>query len=276
MSNLIAIDAGNSHIKYGLFHNGELVDVWRHELDATEELCRQFLSKDQAPVALACVAPSAGLVLRKACEKLQRPLFHIKSSAQKFLSGMNDTMGADRVADAVAAWKFYGGGTRPVLQMGFGTATTILAISADGHVAGGWIAPGIEPTLEVLHERCQLLPLLRMEGHSDVLGFDTESHMRNGVFLGHIGMVKQWLESGQKALERLADKNEHAARRPTAQPAKPVCVATGGWSSTIQEFQPLFDHVDRHLTLRGAYLIAQEAGFITSTDKDRLGASTAS
>jgi type III pantothenate kinase len=260
MKSLIAVDVGNSHIKYGLFQDGLLVESWRHELDATEELCRQGLNRCDAPVAMACVAPSAGQVIRKACERLNRPLFHVKASAQKFITGMNDTMGADRVADVVAAWKFYGKGARPVLQLGFGTATTLAAITAEGEVVGGWIAPGVEPTLEVLHDRCQLLPSLRMENYSDALGLDTESNMRNGVILGHVGMVKQWLQTAERALAR-ADNSDRPARAAVAQPAKPVSVATGGWSSAIQEFEPVFDHVDRNLTLLGVYLIAEAAGF---------------
>ncbi len=261
MKALITIDAGNSHIKYGLFQDGKLAETWRHELDATVELCKQSLSRAEAPVALACVAPSAGVVIKKACEKLDRPLFHIKASAQNFVGGMNDTMGADRVADAVAAWKFYGKCSRPVVQMGFGTATTLLAIDAEGVAVGGWIAPGVEPTLEVLHDRCQLLPKLRMEDYSTALGHDTESHMRNGVMLGHVGMVKQWLSAAERNLTSTSASSA-PARRSTAEPSKPVTVATGGWSTSIQEFEHLFDHVDRNLTLLGAYIIAEAAGFL--------------
>lgn len=273
MKALIAIDAGNSHIKYGLFHDGKLVETWRHELDATVELCRQSLSRSEAPVALACVAPTAGLVLKKACEKLNRPLFHVKASAQNFIGGMNDTMGADRVADAVAAWKAYGKGSRPVLQMGFGTATTLLAIDAEGVAIGGWIAPGVEPTLEVLHDRCQLLPKLRMQDYSAALGHDTESHMRNGVILGHVGLVKQWLSAGERALSRVSTSDQ-PARRATAESSKPVTVATGGWSTSLQEFEPLFDHVDRNLTLVGTYIIAEAAGFLNVTSTTAQQAAT--
>lgn len=247
MSTLLAIDCGNSHVKYGHFRDGKLIEFWRHELDATANRAEEFLTRVNAPVALASVAPSAGVLIKSTCEQLGKPLYEVTASGQTFLTGMNDTMGADRVADAVAAWKVYGKGRRPVLIMGFGTATTLLAISRDGHVAGGWIAPGIQPTLEVLHERCQLLPLLTMEGHKEALGHDTDSHMKNGVFLGHVGLVKQWLESGKKAL--------NGGGR-----SRPVTVATGGWAQKMQDFAPLFDHVDRELTLRGVYEIAHAAG----------------
>jgi type III pantothenate kinase len=247
-NSILAIDVGNSHVKYGHFSDGKLIEFWRHDLNSTAEQCEEFLRRVDAPVALASVAPSAGVILQATCQRLGKPLFEVSASAQTVLSGMNNTMGADRVADAVAAWKVYGKGRRPVLIMGFGTATTLLAISKDGHVEGGWIAPGIQPTLEVLHDRCQLLPLLTMEGQSDALGHDTDSHMRNGVFLGHVGLVKQWLATGKRALSQ-------------GKRSRVVTVATGGWAQKMQEFSSLFDHVDRELTLRGVYVIAEASGF---------------
>jgi type III pantothenate kinase len=247
MNTLLAIDAGNSHVKYGLFRDGELVEFWRHALDATAQECETSLTKFDVPVALASVAPTAGSIIVETCERLGKPLTQIRASLQNQLTGMDDTMGADRVADSVAAWQVYGKGQRPVILMGFGTATTLLAITAKGHVAGGWIAPGVKPTLEVLHERCQLLPLLTMEGHSQVLGYDTETHMRNGVFLGHVGLVKQWLASARKGLLEGGDKDSA------------VTIATGGWAQAVQDFEPIFDVVDRELTLRGVYLVASAA-----------------
>jgi type III pantothenate kinase len=247
MKTLLAIDAGNSHVKYGHFRDGELVEFWRHGLDATEAECEAHLARIDGPVALASVAPQQGSILLAACGRLGKPVLEITASSQEFLSGMDDTMGADRVADAVAAWQYYGQGHRPVLVMGFGTATTLLAITSDGHVAGGWIAPGLAPTLEVLHDRCQLLPLLKMQDYSEAFGYDTESHMRNGVFLGHVGLAKQWLESGRRDLAALGDKQDA------------VSIATGGWGKAVQDFAPIFDKLDRELTLRGVYIIASTA-----------------
>ena len=247
MKTLLAIDAGNSHVKYGHFRDGELVEFWRHGLDETANECESFLTRVDGPVALASVAPLEGAILLEACKRLKKPVFEVTASGQQFLTGMNDTMGADRVADAVAAWQYYGKGHRPVLVMGFGTATTLLAITSDGHVAGGWIAPGVSPTLEVLHDRCQLLPLLKMEEYSEAFGHDTDSHMRNGVFLGHVGLAKQWLESGRRDLAALGDKQDA------------VTIATGGWGKAVQAFAPIFDFVDRELTLRGVFIVAQAA-----------------
>src|SRR5207245_5139558 len=53
-------------------------------------------------------------------------------------------VGADRIADAVAAFDLYGG---PAIVVDFGTATVFDAVSAKGEYMGGAIAPGIEISL---------------------------------------------------------------------------------------------------------------------------------
>lgn len=50
-------------------------------------------------------------------------------------------IGADRVADAVAAKALYGA---PVIVVDFGTATNMEVVDADGASSGGVIAPGVE------------------------------------------------------------------------------------------------------------------------------------
>lgn len=149
----------------------------------------------------------------------------------------------------------------PVAVIGLGTATTILVISATGLVVGGFIAPGLNLALASLHQHTALLPLLTMdsarqnvEEHESgserlidttlALGFDTNSHMLNGIFSGHLGMIRQWLEL---ARERLG--------------CDLFAVATGGFSrSTLfaqaNEKYKLFDSIDPQLTLKGIYLIA--------------------
>ncbi|HEY9787630.1 MAG TPA: type III pantothenate kinase [Candidatus Obscuribacterales bacterium] len=239
MTEILVIDVGNSNVKYALFKNGKLTRTWRHATASIKESAADIVRQSSSPVAISSVVPEAEAHLRELLSG--RKIVEINALSQTMLSGMDETMGADRVADAVAAWKIHGKGKRSVAVVGTGTATTILAITRNGHVLGGWIAPGLAVTLEVLHDRCALLPLLEMKGQSLELGYDTDTHMRNGVFAGHIGLVREWLALARKALG-----------------GRPLTVGTGGWSKTIQEHGGVFDVVDPELTLKGIYLIARD------------------
>ena len=258
MKELLAIDIGNTNVKFGYFCDGALVNQQSHPVSAVETAAAALLHGNNYPVAYASVAPPVEARLLPLLAK--REVIAVSASVQDYLTGMDQTMGADRVADAVAAWKIYGNGC-PVAVIGLGTATTILVISAAGHVLGGFIAPGLNLALASLHQHTALLPLLTMESAQEnaeeqhhrpdrlidatlALGWDTESHMLNGVFSGHLGLIRQWLEL---ARERVG--------------IDLFAVATGGFSrSTLfaqaDEQYKLFDSIDSQLTLKGIALIA--------------------
>ncbi len=242
MKEMLVIDVGNSNVKYALFRDGKLTDTWRHPTAQVKESASAILGKTTCPVAISSVVPVADQHLKEVLSACGREVISVSAASQKLLTGMAEEMGADRVADAVAAWHLYGKGRTPVAVIGMGTATTMLVISGSGHVKGGWIAPGLSITLETLHHRTALLPLLKMEGQTLQLGFDTDTHMRNGVFAGHIGLVREWLA--------IADRNLFG---PT------IFVGTGGASKSVQEHGNVFDVCDPTLTLKGIYLLATSA-----------------
>ncbi len=238
MKKLLAIDVGNSNVKYGLFLDGKLSKTWKHPSSETETLARSIIaSVKNAPCAMASVVPAAAMHIAEACRG--RVLLEVNAGAQSVLSNMDSAMGADRVADAVAAYLLYGKG-KATVAMSFGTASTMLALDPGGRVAGGWIAPGLTAQLEVMHERCALLPLLKLDKQSIELGYDTETHMRNGVFVANIGAAREWLETAKRQLGPV------------------VSVATGGWAKSLQKHGRVFDFVDEKLTLKGIELIASE------------------
>ncbi len=244
MKTLLAVDVGNSNVKFGFFKNGRLTRTWRFPTTDVAQAGEQVLSQIagiEAPVVVSSVVPEATGILYGLGHIFERHVKHVTAKGQTILSGMAEDMGSDRVAEAVAAWKMHGHSRRAVIVLGFGTANTLLALSAKGHVVGGWIAPGMSVTLEVLHQRCKLLPLLKMERAGGELGDDTDTHMRNGVFLGHLGLAKQWIATAASQLRS----------------RKPLVVATGGGASALQSFESVFDIVDPDLTLKGIYLLAQ-------------------
>ena len=89
-----------------------------------------------------------------------------------------ESLGMDRVCGALAARERCGA---PVLAVDCGTATTVNIVDPAGDFLGGWIVPGIQTALDVLHVRTAQLPGLPPGGASGLYGRDTESSIRNGV-----------------------------------------------------------------------------------------------
>jgi len=89
-------------------------------------------------------------------------------------------VGADRIVNAIAAYKLYGG---PVIIVDFGTATTFCAVNAEGVYLGGAIAPGIEISAEALAKKTAKLPEIEIIKPKNSIGSNTISAMQSGIFL---------------------------------------------------------------------------------------------
>src|ERR1700716_951618 len=109
-------------------------------------------------IAVASVVPRLRAALREMTEKW----FPVKTvivepgirTGIPILYDNPKEVGADRIADAVAAYDLYGG---PTIVIDFGTATTFEAISEKGEYLGGAIIPGIEISLDALFGRAAAL-----------------------------------------------------------------------------------------------------------------------
>lgn len=255
MKELLVIDAGNSRVKYALFKNGEVKKRWWHNTSAPGKEITSTLvkalparSRTRVPVALASVVPAVSEVVTAWCAEKSVELITIASIDQTIVKGTEGKLGADLTAQAAAALKLYGDGKKPLIAISFGTATTLTAVKADGTFAGCVFELGLSTGLEALSARCALLVPVTAEFDAEPrFGFDTEGAMRNGAFLGHVGMVAEWVRKGREILG-----------------ADTVVIATGGWANTLTPFltrpkrEGVVDIVDTELTLKGIKLLAEE------------------
>lgn len=101
-----------------------------------------------------------------------------------------ETIGADRLANAVAAWARYGG---PAVVADFGTALTFDVVTGDARYVGGVIAPGLPLMTDYLCERTALLPHIRLAKPDRAIGRSTREAMRIGAITGYRGMVREIL-----------------------------------------------------------------------------------
>ena len=255
---LVAIDVGNTQTVVGLFEPGngpaesgtQLLHHWRVSTVAhrtADELALQLVqllelegldSKVVSGVAIASVVPR----LRTSLRDMASRWFNAETvvvepgvkSGMPILYDNPHEVGADRIADAVAAYERYGG---PTIVLDFGTATTFEVVSEKGEYLGGAIVPGIEISLEALSARAALLPRVELVEPRTVLGKNTVESLQAGVIYGFAGQV------------------DGLCRRMQDEVGDCRVVATGGLSAFIGPYCQTVTDLDPWLTLDGLRII---------------------
>jgi type III pantothenate kinase len=149
-----------------------------------------------------------------------------------------ETIGADRLANAVAAWIRYQGA---VVVADFGTALTFDVITGDGRYVGGVIAPGLPLMTDYLCERTALLPNIKLTQVHRAIGRSTREAMRIGAMVGYRGMVREIFH------EVVGDMQE----------PKVVFCATGGYAAQAVKGLDVKVDVLPNLTLDGLVAIRE-------------------
>lgn len=245
---IAVIDVGNTSTAVGIWSNGRVSNVTHHDggfKSASAALRDVVSARPVAGVSYLSVVPKADSGWRRFVEKtLSLPFVRI---SHKMVAGCGialdypapETIGADRLADAVAAVDRYGA---PVIVCDFGTAFTAAAITSDRVWRGGVIAPGFPLMRDYLFERTAKLPRMELGGKCPRIGRSTEEAMRFGAIVGYRGMVRE--------IVRTLSENFGTDFR---------LVATGGFAKWALRDSGMGFAIDPTLTLHGAGLIASAA-----------------
>ena len=190
---LLAIDMGNTQTAMGLFDGDELVQSWRMPTDrsytADEIHVRLMgffkmydLSLDAVDaIAFAGVVPQLSREWHTVANRVAADAIVIgpqTAAVTKLRAARPQAVGADRIANAVAAETFYGA---PAIVVDFGTATNIDVIDEDGYYIGGAIAPGIRISMDALAARAAKLASVPLEAPEHAIGRDTEECIKVGA-----------------------------------------------------------------------------------------------
>ena len=228
---LLAIDAGNTNVVFAVFDGETLVDQWRISTDPrrtsdeygvwlTQVLEHAGIAPDKIKHAvLASVVPQAIFDLRQLAKRyFHTELLVIGDPRLKLNIGVGvlidnpSEVGADRLVNAVAAWKRY---KQALIVVDFGTATTFDVVSSEGNYIGGVIAPGVNLSLEAI-------------------GTNTIGAMQSGIYYGYVGLI------------------EGIAGKIKAEYGKPMkVIATGGLASLYAKATPVIEHLEPDLTIFG-------------------------
>jgi type III pantothenate kinase len=248
---LFCVDIGNTNVVMGLYEGEDLVAHWRIATDPrrmADEYAMLILdlfersgldrSTVEDVIVASVVPPLTGIF-----EKLSRRYFdrgplvvdaQVHTGVRIRIDSPGE-VGADRIVNAVAAYRRYGG---PACVVDLGTATTFDVLSAEGDYMGGAIAPGIGIAAEALFQRTAKLPRIDLVRPPSAIGKDTVQAMQSGLLFGYVGLVEGLV-----------------ARFRAEMGAEMKVIATGGLAALIAAETGVVDVVDPWLTLEGLQLI---------------------
>ena len=248
---LLAIDIGNTNVVLGVFEGERLRESWRIGTKAS-------ITADEYAVIVKDLFAFSGIAfgqidgiiistvvppLLSIMTEMSRKYFKIEplvvTSELKTgitLSYENPReIGADRIVNAAAAFRLYGG---PLIIIDFGTATTFCAVTANGEYLGGAITPGVKISAEALYQRAAKLPRVELTRPRTIIGRDTVSAMQAGILYGYAGLVDGIVERMKKELS------------PDAR-----VIATGGLAELVTPEARSAIEVRPNLTLEGLRFI---------------------
>lgn len=241
---LLAIDAGNSNIKLGVFQGPQLLKSLRLGHDELQTPFDFGLNaKDVNAVIISSVVPKLNSTLQSLAENEFNvtPIFvdHTTDVGLTILYDEPSELGTDRIVSAVAAVEKYGA---PCIVVDFGTATTFNAINSKREYLGGIIAPGLMTAADALFSRAAQLPRVAIARPKNVIGKSTVEAMQSGLFYGYTGMIDGLLD---RMLEAMEDN--------------PKIIATGGLARVVQSASKYSYQVDETLTLDGLRILYEKA-----------------
>ena len=246
---LLAIEQGNTNTHFAVHDSEQCIAQWRAATDASR-------TADEYAVWLSQLLTMASLDFKglDACiisSVVPQSLFNLRNLARRYLHveplvvGENAELGievridkpseagADRLVNAIGAHVEYPG---DLIIIDSGTATTFDVVAGDGGFEGGVIAPGINLSMQALHDAAAKLPrvAIRRPTGNRVIGTDTVTAMQSGVFWGYIAMI------------------EGLVARIKAEWGKPMqVIGTGGVASLFEHATGAIDVFDHDLTIRG-------------------------
>ena len=246
-----AVDIGNTQTVMGLYDGEQLLAHWRVatlQTDTSDEIASKIHSLFAldglssaliTDVAIASVVPPL-------TEQWQRVVRRFTEKKPLILNSDVDTglvikypnpseIGADRLADAVAALNLYGA---PVIVVDFGTATNIEVIDKDRAFVGGIIAPGLLTSADALFNAAARLSKMDIEVPPHVIGTSTREAVQSGLTYGEIDRI-------DGLVRRVFQELGYTA----------TVVATGGLSSRVVDISETINVVNDNITIEGLRLI---------------------
>lgn len=248
---LLAIDCGNTNTVFALWDGKRFLGTWRTATEVTRTADQYYvwlvslMEHNDIEFAISEVIISS---------TVPRVVFNLRVFADRYCNcrplvvGRPDCLlpaaprvdegtqiGPDRLVNAAGAHDRHGG---PLVIVDFGTATTFDVVEKDGAYVGGIIAPGVNLSLEALHQAAAALPHIDITRPAAVVGTNTVACMQSGVWFGYVGLIRE-------CCARIQDERGEVMQ----------ILGTGGLAPLFNEVEGLFDRVESDLTMHGLTVI---------------------
>ncbi|MDJ0822401.1 MAG: type III pantothenate kinase [Paracoccaceae bacterium] len=248
---LLAIDCGNTNTVFAIWDGEHFIATWRtatqHQRTADQyyvwlsTLMRfQEIEAEITDVIISSTVPRVVFNLRVLADRYFNTRPWVVGKPETLLPvdvrvDEGTQVGPDRLVNTVAGFDLYGG---DLILVDFGTATTFDVVASDGAYVGGAIAPGVNLSLQALHEAAAALPHVDISKPQRVVGTNTVACMQSGVFWGYVGLVR-----------------EICARIKSERDRPMKVISTGGLAPLFQQAEALFDDFQDDLTMHGLTVI---------------------
>ncbi|MDY3617921.1 type III pantothenate kinase [Agathobaculum sp.] len=249
---LIAVNAGNSHVRLGGYEEDARVFAASIAADPKQTgdsyacTLRQIFSlygveeQQISGAVISSVVPGMTPVLEQALLLLGvTDVLEVGSGLKTGLNIRSEQprqVGSDRVACAVAA---RAKGKLPCVVVSLGTATTFTVLDGEGALVGSAITAGVQLSLAALRGQAAQLPMVSLDARDDgLLARNTADAMRVGVVVGAAAMVDGMIERYAETLGQM-----------------PHVVVTGDAAALIQPYLRATCEHDESLLLDGLHLI---------------------
>ncbi len=247
---ILCLDIGNSQIFGGVFLDDKVKLKFRHSTASgvSSDQLGLFLKmvlkenginpNDIKAISLCSVVPAVIHSFKNACSKYFGLIPFILEAGVK--TGLKikyknpSEVGADRIANSIAAYDMYP--NKDILIVDFGTATTICLVTKDKSYQGGVILAGLNLSMKGLEEKTAKLKSVEILKPESILGTTTAASIQSGLYYGHFFTIKGIIEKIK--LDQNLDEKET------------LIIGTGGFSSLF-EGEKLFTSVDPDLVLKG-------------------------
>ena len=253
MSNIIAIDIGNTETTVGIGSNGvwdsyrfttrdtntsdELLSLFNSTFQMTEEM-----KKDLRGSIICSVVPQITTNVSKAINKYANVDSLIVGPGVKTGLKVNidnpKELGPDRIANSVAG---YLKTSDNVIVIDLGTATTFDIVNKNKEYLGGSIAPGIKISLEALTSKTASLKSVELDLPNNVIGKNTYEAIQSGLILGHASMIDSMIE---KIILEIG--------------VNPKIILTGGFANFFKKILKRKILIDQNITVKGIAKVYKE------------------